>query len=83
MESNGTLHLFKKLRELENHAYSAVVSAFRAQGELTWTKLKILDDLKAVLHVSQQRHRAELVRVESDKVIQDIALHCNEKVFKF
>lgn len=56
-----------------------ILSTFRAQGELTWQKHKVLEDLRVLLHISPQRHRAEMLRAESDPLLQKIATHCNEK----
>jgi len=51
-------------RQYELEAYSAVISAFRAQGELTWKKETILQELRGVLKISEDRHKMELKRVE-------------------
>jgi len=61
------------LRQLEIEAYSAVISAFRAQGELTWHKDRLLQDLRSVLKISDDKHRLELMRVESDETLSEIA----------
>lgn len=37
------------LRRMELEAYSSIVSAFRAQGDLTKDKKKILQDLQSTL----------------------------------
>eukprot|EP01116_Phalansterium_solitarium_P000860 TRINITY_DN10709_c0_g1_i1.p1 TRINITY_DN10709_c0_g1~~TRINITY_DN10709_c0_g1_i1.p1 ORF type:complete len:439 (-),score=133.41 TRINITY_DN10709_c0_g1_i1:182-1498(-) len=52
------------LRQLEFEAYSAVIAAFRAQGELTWQKDCVLSGLRAVLKVSDERHKLEVQRAE-------------------
>eukprot|EP01102_Stenamoeba_stenopodia_P020016 TRINITY_DN767_c0_g1_i1.p1 TRINITY_DN767_c0_g1~~TRINITY_DN767_c0_g1_i1.p1 ORF type:complete len:444 (-),score=109.73 TRINITY_DN767_c0_g1_i1:72-1403(-) len=67
--------LKETLRQLEIEAYSAVISAFRAQGELTWQKDRILQELRSVLKVSDEKHRLELLRVESDDTLNEIAKH--------
>jgi hypothetical protein len=51
-------------RQLEMEAYAAVVTAFRIQGELTWKKENLLQELRAVLKVSDERHRMEIKRAE-------------------
>lgn len=51
-------------RRLELEAYAAIVSAFKAQGELTWRKESILVELRSLLKVSEERHRQELRRVD-------------------
>lgn len=53
--------------------YATLLRVFRAQGELSWAKSKILEDLRALLHISPQRHRAELMRAEQDDLLQRIA----------
>jgi len=50
---------------MELEAYSAVISAFKVQGELTWKKEIILQDLRMIFKISEERHRQELKRVES------------------
>ena len=57
----------------ETNAYSAIVSSFRAQGEINWEKLKILTQLQQMLHISTKRHSAELLRAEADVKIQQVA----------
>lgn len=81
VETSTTDSLFKRLQQIEINCYGSLVSAFRAQGELTWQKHRLLDDLRVLLHVSPQRHRAELLRAECDPILQKIAVHCSEKVF--
>eukprot|EP01114_Cavostelium_apophysatum_P019146 TRINITY_DN6086_c0_g1_i1.p1 TRINITY_DN6086_c0_g1~~TRINITY_DN6086_c0_g1_i1.p1 ORF type:complete len:335 (+),score=89.59 TRINITY_DN6086_c0_g1_i1:111-1115(+) len=51
-------------RQMELEAYAAVISAFKVQGELTWKKEMVLQDLRAILKVSEERHRMELKRAE-------------------
>jgi len=51
-------------RQLELDAYAAVVTAFKAQGELTWKKYSLLQDLRAVLKISDDRHKMEAKRAE-------------------
>jgi len=54
------------LRQLEMEAYSAIVNAFFAQGELTWRKEQLLQEARAALKVSDAAHRRELARVHAD-----------------
>ena len=54
-------------------AYGAVVSALQAQGELSWEKQKLIDRLRDVFHISNERHQAEISRAETDPKIQQIA----------
>jgi ENT domain len=63
----------KEIRRLESEAYSAVVSAFRAQGELTWRKEQILAALRGVLHVCAAEHESEQARVASDPRLAKLA----------
>jgi hypothetical protein len=51
-------------RQLELEAYAAIVTAFRAQGELTWKKESTLHDLRIILKVSDDRHKMEIKRTE-------------------
>ncbi|XP_023216198.1 BRCA2-interacting transcriptional repressor EMSY-like isoform X1 [Centruroides sculpturatus] len=61
------------LRKLELEAYAAIVSAFRAQGELTKDKKKLLQELSTVLSISLERHRAEIRRAVNDERLNTIA----------
>ncbi|KAL0478868.1 hypothetical protein AKO1_010715 [Acrasis kona] len=70
-DENGDMH--SQLRHLETTAYSAVVSAVRAQGELTWEKQKIIDRLRDIFHISSESHHAEVARAEADTLIQQIS----------
>eukprot|EP01117_Protostelium_nocturnum_P004153 TRINITY_DN1545_c0_g1_i1.p1 TRINITY_DN1545_c0_g1~~TRINITY_DN1545_c0_g1_i1.p1 ORF type:complete len:310 (+),score=112.90 TRINITY_DN1545_c0_g1_i1:166-1095(+) len=51
-------------RRLENEAYAAVLTAFRVQGELTWEKESLLQDLRYHLKIADERHRVETKRLE-------------------
>jgi len=51
-------------RQLELEAYAAVIASFRANGELTWKKETVLQDLRAILKISDERHRMELKQAE-------------------
>jgi hypothetical protein len=66
----------KQLRQIELEAYAAVVTALRAQGELTKEKRKLLQDLQKSLNISFDRHRAEVRRALNDEDLQQIALDC-------
>ncbi|XP_045200175.2 BRCA2-interacting transcriptional repressor EMSY-like [Mercenaria mercenaria] len=61
------------LRRVELEAYSAIVSAFRAQGDLNKEKKKILHDLQQFLSISTERHRAEVRRAVNDEKLATIA----------
>lgn len=63
----------KKLRTLELDAYASIVSAFRAQGDLTAKKLELLQELQIVLHVTLDRHKAEIRRAINDETLYTIA----------
>ncbi|KAJ0182068.1 hypothetical protein K1T71_002790 [Dendrolimus kikuchii] len=61
------------LRRLELEAYSNMVSVFRAQGALEDNRKKLLEELRAVLHISNDRHSAEARRVSNDELLATIA----------
>jgi len=61
------------LRKLEIEAYCAVISAFRAQGELTWKKEKTLHELRHLLKIADERHKMEMQRVCQDENLAEIA----------
>ncbi|XP_023950606.1 BRCA2-interacting transcriptional repressor EMSY isoform X2 [Bicyclus anynana] len=63
----------RTLRRLELEAYSSMMSVFRAQGELEDNRKKLLEDLRAVLHISGDRHNAEARRVSNDELLATIA----------
>ncbi|KAL6078401.1 ENT domain-containing protein [Balamuthia mandrillaris] len=69
---NPTARL-QDLKRLEVEAYCAVLSAFRAQGELTWKKESIMQDLRDILRISEERHRMEIKRVREDEALAEIA----------
>ena len=62
---------FRHISELE--AYSSVVSALRAQGELTKERRKIMNDLSNILNISIERHKAEIRRAINDEQLNTIA----------
>ena len=57
----------------ELEAYSSVVSALRAQGELTKERRKIMNDLSNILNISIERHKAEIRRAVNDELLNTIA----------
>lgn len=61
------------LRRLELDAYCSVVSALRAQGDLTVDKRRLLKDLQGSLRISLERHRAEVRRAVNDDRLKTIA----------
>lgn len=63
--------LFRLFLELE--AYSNMISVFRAQGALEDNRKKLLEELRAVLHISNDRHSAEARRVSNDELLATIA----------
>ncbi|XP_032662256.1 BRCA2-interacting transcriptional repressor EMSY isoform X3 [Chelonoidis abingdonii] len=61
------------LRKLELEAYAGVISALRAQGDLTKDKRELLGELSKVLSISTERHRAEVRRAVNDERLTTIA----------
>lgn len=61
------------LRRLELESYSSVMSTFRAQGLLSKEKARMLEDLRKMLHISQDRHKAEARRVANDERLTTVA----------
>lgn len=61
------------LRRLELDAYSSVITAFRAQGDLNREKKQALNELATHLSISNERHRAEVRRVVNDDSLDTIA----------
>ncbi|XP_070605599.1 BRCA2-interacting transcriptional repressor EMSY isoform X3 [Erythrolamprus reginae] len=61
------------LRKLELEAYAGVISALRAQGDLTKEKRDLLGELSRVLSISTERHRAEVRRAVNDERLTTIA----------
>lgn len=58
---------------VELEAYSNMISVFRAQGPLEDHRKKLLEELRAVLHISHDRHSAEARRVSNDELLATIA----------
>ncbi|GBP81015.1 BRCA2-interacting transcriptional repressor EMSY [Eumeta japonica] len=50
-----------------------MISVFRAQGALEDNTKKLLEELRAVLHISHDRHSAEARRVANDEILATIA----------
>ncbi|XP_010287687.1 PREDICTED: protein EMSY isoform X1 [Phaethon lepturus] len=69
------------LRKLELEAYAGVISALRAQGDLTKEKKDLLGELSKVLSISTERHRAEVRRAVNDERLTTIAHKMNIKIF--
>ncbi|XP_029375132.1 BRCA2-interacting transcriptional repressor EMSY isoform X2 [Echeneis naucrates] len=63
------------LRKLELEAYAGVISALRAQGDLTKDKKDLLGELTRILGISTERHRAEVRRAVNDERLTTIAYH--------
>ncbi|XP_043463606.1 BRCA2-interacting transcriptional repressor EMSY isoform X2 [Leptopilina heterotoma] len=63
----------KYLRSLELDAYASMVSVLRAQGPFTHDKRKLLEELAGVLHISNERHRAEIRRAVNDDRLTNVA----------
>ncbi|KAF4789055.1 BRCA2-interacting transcriptional repressor EMSY [Turdus rufiventris] len=58
---------------IELEAYAGVISALRAQGDLTKEKKDLLGELSKVLSISTERHRAEVRRAVNDERLTTIA----------
>ena len=70
---NGSTIIYLSLiSELE--AYSSVLSALRAQGELTKERRKVMNDLSNVLNIPIERHKAEVRRAINEELLNTIAL---------
>uniref|UniRef100_A0A3Q4HCM9 BRCA2-interacting transcriptional repressor EMSY n=1 Tax=Neolamprologus brichardi TaxID=32507 RepID=A0A3Q4HCM9_NEOBR len=61
--------ILRKLLE----AYAGVISALRAQGDLTKDKKDLLGELTKILSISTERHRAEVRRAVNDERLTTIA----------
>uniref|UniRef100_A0A3B3WV88 ENT domain-containing protein n=1 Tax=Poecilia mexicana TaxID=48701 RepID=A0A3B3WV88_9TELE len=59
----------------ELEAYAGVISALRAQGDLTKDKKDLLGELTKILGISTERHRAEVRRAVNDERLTTIAYH--------
>lgn len=58
---------------VELESYSHVISVFRAQGSLSEPKAKLLEELRQLFHITQERHRAEVRRAANDEQLCTIA----------
>ncbi|XP_057327669.1 BRCA2-interacting transcriptional repressor EMSY isoform X2 [Microplitis mediator] len=67
----------KCLRCLELDAYGNMVSVLRAQGSFTEDKKRLLEEIAKVLHISNERHRAEVRRAVNDEKLSYIAEQLN------
>ncbi|KYM99462.1 Protein EMSY, partial [Cyphomyrmex costatus] len=62
---------------IELDAYGNMVSVLRAQGPFTNEKQTLLHELTKVLHISNERHRAEIRRAVNDEKLATIAEQLN------
>ncbi|KAM6172596.1 BRCA2-interacting transcriptional repressor EMSY isoform 5-T5 [Erethizon dorsatum] len=69
------------LRKLELEAYAGVITALRAQGDLTKEKKDLLGELSKVLSISTERHRAEVRRAVNDERLTTIAHKMNLSLY--
>ncbi|XP_039264562.2 uncharacterized protein LOC120340371 isoform X3 [Styela clava] len=63
------------LRQLELEAYAAVISALRAQGDLTKEKKSLLAEICACFGIGRDRYKAEIRRAVNEEKLSTIALH--------
>lgn len=76
---NGSIDSFMIINQdyvvfaLGLNSYSQVISAFRAQGDLTENQLNILPVLQNAFGISRERHTAEVKRALYDEQLSDIA----------
>ena len=68
---------------IETNAYASVVAAFRAQGTVSWEKMRVLEQLRNLLFINNERHQAEMLRAEADPLLQKLAVNFNESVFEY
>lgn len=66
---------------MELEAYAGVISALRAQGDLTKEKKDLLGELSKVLSISTERHRAEVRRAVNDERLTTIAHKMNLSLY--
>jgi len=73
-KSGGTAaSIEQQIRKLELDAYTAILRAFGAQSEvITWTKERLMSDLRKELRVADEQHRELLGRVASDDTLRHI-----------
>ncbi|XP_071838261.1 uncharacterized protein [Apostichopus japonicus] len=77
-ESMSHVECQKVLRRLELEAYCGLVSAFRAQGELTPEKRELLKAVQQILSISTERHKAEVRRAFNDETLTNICETLND-----
>ncbi|PIK46530.1 hypothetical protein BSL78_16594 [Apostichopus japonicus] len=77
-ESMSHVECQKVLRRLELEAYCGLVSAFRAQGELTPEKRELLKSVQQILSISTERHKAEVRRAFNDETLTNICETLND-----
>jgi hypothetical protein len=65
------------IKNMGINSYSQIVSAFRAQGDLTEDQLTILPVLQNALGISRERHTAEVKRALYDEQLSEIASSIN------
>ena len=73
MFNENLILLIFQIDFLELEAYSNVVNALRAQGELSKERRKVLNDLSNVLNIPIERHKAEIRRAVNDEMLNTIA----------
>eukprot|EP00090_Calanus_glacialis_P014632 TRINITY_DN23461_c0_g1_i1.p1 TRINITY_DN23461_c0_g1~~TRINITY_DN23461_c0_g1_i1.p1 ORF type:complete len:869 (-),score=123.52 TRINITY_DN23461_c0_g1_i1:271-2877(-) len=61
------------LRNLECSAYSSVVDAFRAGGDLTEEKKASLLELARILNIPVERHKTEIRRAVNDELLNTVS----------
>lgn len=57
----------------ELEAYASMVSVLRAQGHLREERRRLLEAVRAALHIGSDRHQAEARRVSNDELLAAIA----------
>ncbi|UJR26240.1 hypothetical protein I4U23_007581 [Adineta vaga] len=65
------------IKNMGVNSYSQIISAFRAQGDLTEDQLNILPVLQNTLGISRERHTAEIKRALYDEQLSAIATGLN------
>ena len=66
---------------IELEAFSSILSVFRAQGDLSSKKLKIIKHVSAALNITPDRYKAEIRKAINDPVLTAISsryvINCN------
>ncbi|CAF2510044.1 unnamed protein product [Rotaria sp. Silwood2] len=65
------------IKNMAVNSYSQIISAFRAQGDLTENQLNILPVLQNTFGISRERHTAEVKRALYDEQLSEIATSIN------